>query len=63
MEMETVKNTTPNNEQRHENKPSIVERSYSLSKDGLWLIHKTIITDITHVNYVNKVLNDGRQQS
>ena len=38
-------------------KPPILERSISLSKDGKWLIVKTIRTDIIHVNYVGKILS------
>ena len=38
-------------------KPPILERSVSLSRDGKWLILKTIRTDILHVNYVGKILS------
>ena len=38
-------------------KQPILERKISLSKDGNWLIIKTIRTDILHVNYMQKILN------
>jgi len=34
----------------------ITETSYSTSKDGKWIIHKTIITDIKSRAYLDKVL-------
>jgi len=33
-----------------------VEQFYTMSKDGALLIHKTIITDIKPMSYMNKVL-------
>mgnify|MGYP001605109968 CR=1 FL=1 len=50
----------PNMEQttqkrEYENKP-VVETQLSLSKDGKYFLHKTIITDIKPVNYLKKVL-------
>ncbi len=36
-----------------------LERSIKLSKDGKWLIVKTIRTDIVHINYLQKILNPG----
>jgi len=46
-----------NNEQKSEfdNKP-ITETQISKSKDGKYIIHKTIITDIKPVKYYEKVL-------
>jgi len=38
-----------------ENKP-ILETQISTSKDGKYVIHKTIITDIKPVKYIEKVL-------
>jgi len=38
------------------NKQPLLETSVSLSKDGKWVIHKTIITDIKSVKYFEKVL-------
>lgn len=52
---------TPNNEQKSEqknefeNKP-ITETQISKSKDGKYIIHKTIIADIKPVKYYEKVL-------
>lgn len=37
-------------------KQPLLESSVSLSKDGKWVIHKTIITDIKSVKYFEKVL-------
>jgi len=36
-----------------------LERSIKLSKDGKWLIIKTIRTDIIHINYLQKILAPG----
>ncbi len=36
-----------------------LERTLKLSKDGNWLIVKTIRTDIIHMNYLKKVINPG----
>jgi len=36
-----------------------LERSIKLSKDGKWLIIKTIRTDIIHMNYLQKILTPG----
>ena len=38
-----------------ENKP-IVETQLSMSKDKRYVIHKTVITDIKPVKYVEKVM-------
>ncbi len=43
-----------------EGKP-ILNRSISLSKDGKWLIIKTIRTDIVHINYFNKILGGNSE--
>ncbi len=37
-------------------KESIIETKITLSKDKKWFIHRTIITSIKSVNYINKVL-------
>jgi len=37
------------------NKQPLLESSVSLSKDGKWVIHKTIITDIKSVKYYEKL--------
>ena len=44
---------SPNRE--FENKP-IVETQLSMSKDRKYVIHKTVITDIKPVKYLEKVL-------
>lgn len=38
------------------NRQPIIETAVSLSEDGKWLIHKTIITDLKPVSYFEKVL-------
>jgi len=38
------------------NKQPIIESQVSVSKDGKWLIQKTIITDLKSVSYFEKVL-------
>jgi len=43
-----------------EKQPSLT-RSINLSKDGKWVIIKTIRTDILHVNYLKKILSPGEQ--
>lgn len=42
-------------QKQFENKP-VVETQLSLSKDGKYLIHKTIIVDIKPIKYIGKVL-------
>ncbi|MDP3699248.1 MAG: hypothetical protein Q8R47_06725 [Nanoarchaeota archaeon] len=44
-----------NKTKEFDNKP-IVETQISKSKDGKYLIHKTIITDIKPVKYYEKVM-------
>ena len=44
---------------KFEEKQPALSRSITLSKDGKWLIVRTIRTDIIHVNYIDKVLNNG----
>jgi hypothetical protein len=44
---------------KFEEKSPVLEKNISLSKDGKWVIIKTIRTDIVHVNYLNKVLGNG----
>ena len=41
----------------------ILETKISKSKDGRWLIYRTIITDIKPVKYFEKVLSSSPQQS
>jgi len=45
--------------ERFEEKQPVLSRNISLSRDGKWLIVRTIRTDIIHVNYIDKVLNNG----
>lgn len=46
-----------NKTKEFENKP-IVETQVSKSKDGKYVIHKTIITDIKPVKYWEKVMEN-----
>jgi hypothetical protein len=43
------------------NKQPIIESSLSVSEDGKWVIHRTIITDIKPVTYFEKVLDNNRE--
>ena len=45
----------PKNEEKQDFNP-IVDFKVNLSKDGKYVIHKTIITSIKPVNFVKKVL-------
>ena len=38
------------------NRQPIIENSVRKSKDGQWVIHKTVITDIKPVSYFQKVM-------
>jgi hypothetical protein len=38
------------------NKQPVVESSIEVSKDGKWIMHRTIITDIKPMSYYEKVL-------
>ena len=38
------------------NKQPVIETSIKMSEDKKWFIHKTVITDIKPVNYMEKVL-------
>lgn len=54
----------PNNEQAgtpREPRAPIVETKINRSKDGKWIIHKTIITDIKPVGYYRQVLKSSEQ--
>jgi len=44
-------------DENHRNEP-IVETQLSTSKDRKYVIHKTIITDIKPVKYIQKVLEE-----
>jgi len=41
-------------------RPPLIETKISKSKDGKWLIHRTIITDIKSVAYFEQVLEGKR---
>lgn len=41
------------------NEQPILETSMTLSQDGKWFIHKTVITDIKSVNYLKTVMDTG----
>lgn len=43
-------------------KQPIVESLTSVSEDGRWIIHKTIITDIKPRTYLEAVLNNSRKE-
>ncbi len=49
-------------EERHGNAP-IIETQISKSKDGRWVIHKTIITDIKPVAYFEQVVKSQVRQT
>lgn len=53
----TKKEENEPKEQYEERKP-ILSRQIALSKDKKWLIVKTIRTDIIHMNYMDKVLEE-----
>lgn len=38
------------------NRQPVLESSVSVSEDGKWVIHKTLITDIKPIKYFEKVL-------
>lgn len=46
------------NEKKFDEKQPAFTRSLGLSKDGNWLILRTIRTDIIHVKYLDKVLGN-----
>lgn len=41
------------------NEQPSVQSSINLSKDKKWIIHRTVITDIKPVSYMEKVLNSA----
>jgi len=40
------------------NKQPIIETAISISEDRKWVIHKTIVTDIKPVTYLEKVMQN-----
>lgn len=49
-------------EEQKKKHETIIESTYSLSSDGNYIIHKTIITDIRHINYVKKILTNQEEK-
>ena len=43
------------------NKMPVVESSVTKSADGKWVVHKTTITDLKPVSYMEKVLNGQKK--
>jgi len=41
------------------NKQPIVETAIAKSDDGKWVVHKTTITDIKPLSYMEKVMNSN----
>lgn len=46
-------------DRKFEERTPILERKITKSKDGQWLIFRTIRTDIVHVNYLDAILSKG----
>ena len=44
------------------NKQPIVETSMAKSEDGKWIVHKTTITDIKPVSYMEIVMNGNTKK-
>lgn len=42
-----------------EERPPVLTRSISKSRDAKWIIIKTTRTDIVHVNYLQKILGES----
>ena len=40
------------------NQQPVLETFMHVSEDGKWFIHKTVITDIKPITYMNKVFRD-----
>ena len=47
---------------RQLNQQPIIESTVSMSEDGKWLIHKTVITDIKPISYYEKVLSNIKRE-
>ncbi|MBT5424311.1 hypothetical protein HOK76_07475 [archaeon] len=54
--MKENKQETKDNNEFEQNRP-IVESKVMKSKDGRYIIHKTVITDIKPINYYKKVFD------
>lgn len=46
------------NQKQFEEKKPIIESRISKSKDGKWLIHRTVIVDIKPVAYLKEIIKD-----
>ena len=46
------------NQNQFEEKKPIIEARISKSKDGKWLIHRTVIVDIKPVAYFKEIIKD-----
>lgn len=57
--MENQNENKSNGNKFSESQP-LFGRNITRSKDGKWLIIKTIRTDIIHVNYFRKILGDSQ---
>lgn len=44
------------------NKQPIIETSVAKSADGKWVIHKTTITDVKPVSYMEKVMSSKSEK-
>lgn len=47
---------------RAADKQPIIESSVGLSEDRKWVMHKTVITDIKPISYVEKVLAGKKKE-
>jgi len=56
--MDEFENTESQGPMNRQGRPPIVEAQISKSKDGKWIIHRTIITDIKPVGYFQAVLRE-----
>lgn len=50
-------NEEEKNSGKYQERAPLIETQISKSKDGKWLIHRTVITDIKSVNYFERVLH------
>lgn len=57
--MENFENSEGQQNGRGESRPPIVETKISKSKDGKWIMHRTIITDIKPATYYQAVLKSA----
>lgn len=57
--MENFESSEGQQQGRGESRPPIVETKISKSKDGKWVMHRTIITDIKPATYYQAVLKSS----